>query len=165
MVHPASSLASLFSAPVFPGLVVWIGVRPAREAAVIAQARVRAEAEKGLAGDRYKTKSNGARQVTLIDAAALRTVADYLRHETIDPAQLRRNIVVQGINLLALKNKRFRVGAAILEYSGECHPCSKMETNLGTGGYNALRGHGGITARVIQSGEIALGDEVQVVTE
>ncbi len=123
-----------------------------------------AEAGKGLAGDRYKTTSNGARQVTLIDAAALDAVAAYLRCKKVDPALARRNIVVQGINLLALKNKRFRVGKAVLEYSGECHPCSRMETNLGPGGYNAMRGHGGITARVVESGEIALGDEVQVLT-
>lgn len=116
-------------------------------------------------GDRYKTKTNGARQVTLVDAAALETIAAYLRRGRIDPAFLRRNIVVKGINLLALKNKRFMVGDAIMEYSGECHPCSKMEVALGTGGYNAMRGHGGITARIIRSGKIEVGDEVQVVPE
>lgn len=122
-----------------------------------------AEAGKGLAGDRYKTKSNGARQVTLIEAESLRAIASYMRVQEVEPELLRRNIVVRGMNLLALKNQRFRVGEAILEYSGECHPCSRMEDNLGVGGYNAVRGHGGITARIIQSGRIGVGDEVQVV--
>lgn len=165
MVHPSSLLASLFAAPVQPGSVVWLGVRPKREAPIITHTSIQAEAGKGLAGDRYKTKTNGARQVTLIDAAALETIAGYLRRDRIDAALLRRNIVVQGINLLALKNKRFKVGEAILEYSGECHPCSKMENTLGTGGYNAVRGQGGITARIIQSGTIAVGDEVQVIMD
>lgn len=164
MFNPKSSLADLFAAPMQAGQVIWIGVRPEREAPISVQQSIMAEAGKGLVGDRYKTKSNGARQATLIDAASLDAIAAYLRCGTVDPALLRRNIVVQGLNLRALKNQRFYVGEAVLEYSGECHPCSRMETNLGVGGYNATRGHGGITARIIQSGLIRIGDEVQIST-
>jgi MOSC domain-containing protein YiiM len=163
MLNPNSSLSALFAAPMQPGHVVWIGVRPERGAPLISLESVAAEAGKGLKGDRYKTKSNGARQVTLIAAESLAAIASYMRRAEVGPALLRRNIVVQGINLLALKNKRFRIGEAILEYSGECHPCSRMEDNLGVGGYNAVRGHGGITARILESGNIACGDPVQVV--
>jgi MOSC domain-containing protein YiiM len=141
---------------------VWIGVRPARRKPVRIVESVEAKAGKGLADDRYHTSSHGARQVTLIGAEDLASIASYLQREPIDPALLRRNIVVQGMNLLALKNKRFLVGTALLEYSGECHPCSRMEETFGVGGYNAVRGHGGITARVISDGIIRLGDSVRV---
>ena len=77
------------------------------------------------------------------------------------PEQLRRNLVVEGINLSALRNRRFRLGAALLEWSGECHPCSRMDEELGPGGYNAVRGHGGITARVLEGGTVRLGDAVE----
>ncbi|MFI7716720.1 MOSC domain-containing protein, partial [Acinetobacter baumannii] len=73
---------------------------------------------------------------------------------------LRRNLVVRGINLSALKGGRFSIGAAVLEYSGVCAPCSHMEAALGQGGYNAVRNHGGITARILESGTVRIGDVV-----
>jgi MOSC domain-containing protein YiiM len=73
---------------------------------------------------------------------------------------------VSGINLLSLKNRRVRIGEeVILEITGECHPCSRMEEELGPGGYNAMRGHGGLTARIIAGGIIRVGDAVQVVSD
>mgnify|MGYP006196680143 CR=1 FL=1 len=89
-------------------------------------------------------------------------IASYLGLRSVEPTLLRRNIVIQGINLLALKHRQFRLGTAVLEYTGECHPCSRMEENLGTGGYNAVRGHGGITARVLAAGEVRIGDRLVV---
>ena len=65
--------------------------------------------------------------------------------------------MVSGINLHALRGARVRIGAAELEITGECHPCSRMEETFGTGGYNAVRGHGGVTARVCQSGVVRRG--------
>ncbi len=142
------------------GFVEWIGLRPARDAPIEIVDSVRAETGRGLSGDRY-SKDDGDRQVTLIQAEHLDAVASMLGRDSVDPAIVRRNIVVRGINLLALKDKLFRVGDAELEYTGLCHPCSKMETALGPGGYNALRGHGGITARVIRGGRIRTGSELR----
>lgn len=147
------------------GRVVWIGIRPARRERVVVTQDVIAEAGKGLVGDRYKTSTDGPRQVTLIEQEDLAAIASYLDNDSLDPSLLRRNIVIQGINLRALKDRRFKVGNAVLEYTGECHPCSRMEENLGIGGYNAVRGHGGITARVILGGAIAVGDGVQAVLD
>jgi MOSC domain-containing protein YiiM len=161
-LNPDSALAALLAAPMSPGYVHWIGLRPARREPPKSVESAIAQVGEGLVGDHFKTRLEGKRQVTLIQAEHLQAIARFLRKETVDPALLRRNIVVQGINLLALKDKHFRVGEAVLEYTGQCHPCSRMEENLGIGGYNAVRGHGGITARVIAGGEIRIGDDVQV---
>jgi MOSC domain-containing protein YiiM len=121
---------------------------------------VQIDLDKGLEGDRFSGRAGNPRQVTLVQQEHLTVIAACLGLESIAPLLLRRNIVVSGINLLALKDKAFRVGDALLEYSGLCHPCSKMERQLGEGGYNAMRGHGGITARVLESGSVRLLDPV-----
>jgi MOSC domain-containing protein YiiM len=144
------------------GRVEWIGVRPAHRAPVELRERVEARAGVGLAGDRQRR--GGRRQVTLIQAEHLEILASLLGagRGPIDPARLRRNIVVRGLNLLALRQARFRVGGALLEATGTCDPCSRMEETLGPGGFNAMRGHGGITATVLEPGIIALGDVVRL---
>lgn len=118
----------------------------------------------GLEGDHRtlnkKPNPESKRQVTLIQAEHLQAVASMLGKEKIEPALTRRNLVVSGVNLLALKDKQFYVGEVVLEYTGLCHPCTRMEENLGPGGYNAMRGHGGITARVIKGGTFRVGDKV-----
>ncbi|MDZ7704199.1 MAG: MOSC domain-containing protein [Trueperaceae bacterium] len=146
------------------GRVTWIGVRPERRGEVETVEAVTAKPGYGLLGDhkakRDQPSKSSKREVTLIQAEHLRTIEALCYAGEVDPALLRRNIVVSGINLLALKDQRFYVGAVLLEGTGLCHPCSRMEENLGPGGYNAMRGHGGITARIIEGGEIRVGDEV-----
>ncbi|MFZ6011632.1 MAG: MOSC domain-containing protein [Bacteroidota bacterium] len=143
-----------------PGEITFIGVRPKRGDDVLPVNKVMAIEGQGLEGDHYQ-HHNGTRQVTLIQQEHLNNVASFLGKSEIDPSLPRRNIVVKGINLLALKGKQFQIGEAILEYSGECHPCSRMERILGTGGYNAMRGHGGITAKIIKGGVICVGDFIR----
>jgi MOSC domain-containing protein YiiM len=141
--------------------VTWIGVRPARKAALVPLEAAEITLEAGLVGDHYSGRPGGKRQVTLIQAEDLSAIAGYLGRE-VTPGDLRRNLVVEGINLRALKDRRFRIGEAVLEATDDCHPCSRMEIILGPGGYNAVRGHGGITARVIEGGVVRLGDAVGV---
>ncbi|WP_458095071.1 MOSC domain-containing protein [Roseomonas sp. WA12] len=157
---PGSMLARLIDGHVAPGRLTWIGLRPARREPMDVVEEALAEPGQGLRGDRFSSTRNGTRQVTLISGEHLRSIAAYLSLEEVSPHRLRRNLVTSGINLSALKHRRFRIGAALLEYSGECHPCTRMDEELGQGGYNAVRGHGGITARVLEGGPIRVGDAV-----
>lgn len=117
----------------------------------------------GLADDRLGQRGEAelsTRQVTLIQAEHLAVIARLARVDAVDPVGLRRNLVISGINLLALKNARLQVGDAVLEIVGPCQPCSRMEETIGPGGYAAMRGHGGMTARVLVTGALKLGDVV-----
>jgi len=100
------------------------------------------------------------RQVTLIQHEHLAVIASLAQVAVVDPIGLRRNLVVSGINVAALKNQRLRVDQALLEIVGPCHPCSRMEEAIGPGGYVAMRGHGGMTARVVESGWVRIGCRV-----
>ena len=143
------------------GRLEWIGLRPAHRAPMQVVESVPVEAGRGLIGDRYADSPGTKRQVTLIQAEHLPVIATLTGHAQLSPERLRRNLVVSGINLLALKDRRFRIGAVLLEGTGLCHPCSRMEEVLGTGGYNAMRGHGGITARVLAGGMLRVADPVE----
>ena len=145
------------------GRLEWIGLRPARRAPLETPAAATVEAG-GLAGDRYAGRS-GKRAVTLIQAEHLPVVAALTGRRAVDPSLLRRNLVVSGLNLYALRGERLRIGEVLLEGTGVCDPCSFMEESLGAGGYNAMRGHGGITARVVEPGRIRVGDTVHAELE
>jgi MOSC domain-containing protein YiiM len=156
------------------GRVQAIVLRPARDVPALSVERALAVPERGLQGDRSAAKAStraggGKRQVTLLQAEHLPLLAAWTGLAQIAPTLLRRNLVVEGLNLVAARTLfadqplELHIGAAVvLQLTGPCDPCSKMEATLGPGGYNALRGHGGMTARVLQGGEIAVGDAVRV---
>ncbi len=147
-----------------------IYLRPARGVSCIAAQQAEAIAQKGLMGDRASNTPSrnplgSNRQVTLIQAEHI-SVISALIGKAVDAKILRRNLVVSGINLLATKNlfkdqaMQLSIGDVILHVTGPCEPCSKMEIALGHGGYNAMRGHGGITAKIVKGGELKVGDTI-----
>ncbi len=156
------------------GVLDGVYLRPARDAPARAVSSTFALPGMGLEGDRAAARASrlpggSKRQVTLIQAEHLALLAEWLRRDEIDPTVLRRNLVVRGLNLVSARSPLrtlqlfLRIGAEVrLELTGPCYPCSKMERELGPGAYNALRGHGGVTARVVDGGELRVGDRVWV---
>ncbi|WP_298935241.1 MOSC domain-containing protein [uncultured Ruegeria sp.] len=142
-----------------PGRVEWIGLRPERRAEMVA-VKEGMISTNGLDGDRGRA---GKRAVTLIQHEHLAAIGSCLGQGPVSPDILRRNLVVSGINLAALKGREVQVGEAILRFTVICAPCSRMEEALGKGGYSAVRGHGGWCAEVVWPGRVTLGDAVQPV--
>lgn len=145
------------------GRVTWLGVRPEHGAPMQPRTSVELITELGVNGDvAARGKPGHNRQVTLLQAEHLAVLAALTGAEAVRPEQLRRNLVVAGINLIALGRLRFAVGDAILVGTGNCAPCQKLDETLGIGGFQAARGHGGITARVERGAIIELGASVRV---
>lgn len=143
------------------GQVQWIGASPFPRGPIQSLQQSIIEAGTGLAEDHHARSGRSKRQVTLIQWEHLPVVASILGRETVSPDLIRRNIAISGINLLAFRDQQFRIGDVLLEGTGYCHPCSRMEEIFGAGGYHAMRGHGGITARVLEGGTIRIGDPVR----
>lgn len=147
------------------GRVEWIGISDARLATIQPKDEVEIVVGHGIVGEHHAQGDNSKRQVTLIQHEHLPFIGAILGRDPIDPGLLRRNIVVSGINLIAIKDRKFSIGDVVLEGTGPCAPCSRMEENLGDGGYAAMRGHGGICTIVLEAGTVRVGDAVRVLEE
>jgi MOSC domain-containing protein YiiM len=122
----------------------------------------------GLEGDRYCagighwSRFGRVCEVTFIAAEDL----DYIERETgvsVNNGQHRRNVVTRGISLKTLRRgERFRVGEVAFEYRGPRSVCRYIERLTEPGMTQALKGRGGICARVIENGTVRVGDEIEV---
>lgn len=139
-----------------PGRLVRILLRTERRAALLDVSSAELD-RSGLRGDHGRP---GKRAVTLMQEEHLAVIGAMLGQGPVDPLLLRRNLVISGLNLNALKGRVLAVGAARLRITGICAPCSRMEETLGQGGYSAMRGHGGWCAEVLAGGKIGLEDRV-----
>ncbi len=146
---------------VAPGKLEWIGLRTERRGEIQIVEHAQAIVGLGLEGDHRCLKTPGsARQVTIISREYIHQIAQQLGVDFIDPAFLRRNLVISGMNMNLLRFQRLQIGDVILETSALCDPCSRMDENLGKGGAAAMFGYGGLCAKIIQGGNIAVGDAV-----
>jgi len=128
--------------------------------------------KRGLAGDHRSESATRSRkrEVSLIQAEHIPVIAALSGHDQVNPADLRRNLLISGLNLIAARSlfkdqpMLLTIGeSACFEITDDCAPCSRMEKLLGAGGYNAMRGHGGMLARVITGGTIRCGDSVRCI--
>ena len=146
-------MAELLRTHAAPGEVTWIGLRPERLADLHPVCRAELLVT-GLEGDHARP---GKRAETLIQAEHLPVIAALAHRDAISPQDLRRNIVVSGINLNALRRQRFWFGEALFEATQLCHPCARMVAELGPGGVVAMMGYGGLCAKVcVPDGPIQL---------
>lgn len=115
-------------------------------------------AGRGLRGDRYLDyKENFKGQVTFFDSGVAEELARVLNMEEFDLSRLRRNVITVGVKLEELIGERFQLGSVKLEGIEECAPCYWMDTALGPGAEELMKGRGGLRCRILSSGKLHVG--------
>ena len=113
-----------------------------------------ATADRGLEGCRH-ARPGSRRQVLIVDSEALHSFG-------LQPGQIKENITAQGLRVSDLaKGQRIEIGQAVLEVTGPCDPCSRMD-EIRMGLQQELLGQRGTLCRVIASGRIQRGDAIQL---
>lgn len=123
-------------------------------------------AGRGIEGDRYSVgegfysdRPEEGRQVTLFETETLEALAR--DHKvTLAPSEHRRNVTARGVPLNHLVGQRFRVGSVLLEGTRLSTPCRHIEQITGQEIFTILLNRSGLHARILEGGEIRLGDAI-----
>ena len=118
------------------------------------------EAGLGLTGDRYRREEAGhKRQITFFDLDVHRDLLRRFPESEVETDVYRRNVIIEGFDLNRLIGKQFRLGEVLFEGVEECRPCYWMDTAFGPGAEEALKGRGGLRARILESGTLQKGPQ------
>ncbi len=116
---------------------------------------IRCVAGHGLEGDRYFSRPAGHKgQVTFF---AWETHEMLCRRFGVCPSEkplsvYRRNVITQGTDLAALVGRQFEVQGVPFFGTEECRPCVWMDEAFGPGAFAALKGAGGLRAKILADG-------------
>ena len=113
-------------------------------------------AGQGLVGDRYfGHKEDFKGQITFFDWAIYEQIKKDFACPQLDPAAFRRNVLTAGTDLNTLIGQRFTLQGVEFEGSEECRPCYWMDEAAAPGVFEALKGFGGLRARILTSGRLS----------
>ncbi|MEO7421494.1 MAG: MOSC domain-containing protein [Ornithinibacter sp.] len=139
--------------------VVAIHVALARRLPMRPTSRVHAEAGVGLVGDRYHGTRH--RHVSVQSAEHLEQGAARLG-SPIPPEGTRRNVTLSHGSVPTRPGTRVRLGGSLLEVVRKAAPCRILDDEIAPGAARALHERGGTILRVLESGDIAVGDTFEV---
>ena len=123
----------------------------------------RVEKSAGLEGDHYSGQS-GNRQLTFVLETDLIEIGRLLKADPVHPEKTRRNLLVIGLKPEdLLPGAKCKIGnSAIIEITGFCHPCKRMNETIGPGAEEAMKNRGGYTAKIVEGGLVKTGDPIAV---
>ena len=114
----------------------------------------------GIVGD-HRSEKFQIGQITLIEADTIAAMSRKLGYDIPDGAS-RRQIMVKGIKLNELIGRNLRMGQILVRVEDKCNPCKNMETEIGPGAEEAMNDKGGIHCRIIEGGDLHVGDKITV---
>lgn len=115
-------------------------------------------AGKGLAGDRYfDHEENYKGQATFFSWEVFQEMREAFQVANCPPSAMRRNILLEGIDLNALVGKTFTLQGVEFAGTEPCKPCSWMNTAVAEGAFDWLKGQGGLRCRITRGGILSRG--------
>lgn len=129
--------------------------QPAGEHEILEVDSVECVSGRGLRGDRFfDFKEDYKGQVTLFAWEVFEKLRNEQGKLGLAPAVLRRNVIVEGLELNDLIGNQFALQGVTLEGTGECKPCYWMDQAVGSGAEAWLKGRGGLRCKIITDGEL-----------
>ena len=122
------------------------------------------EKGKGIVNDRYygnyKEKKE---QVTLINLEEINNFNNQIKQNT-DAKDFRRNIIVSGISLNKLINKKIKINKVTLKIHEICQPCKYLQNRLKIPSLvKMLVNKSGVRAEILTSGSLSVGDTIKII--
>jgi MOSC domain-containing protein YiiM len=146
------------------GQVAGIFIAAASGGPVEARGEVRAVAGRGLEGDRnFYDETDGhdpADEITLIATEGLERARAEHRLDLV-PGEHRRQVVVEGVDLLALVGRTVRVGEVEVAVVADNPGCRHLQDMVGKPVLRGLRRHGGVRGEIVTGGMLHVGDPVE----
>ncbi len=115
-------------------------------------------AGQGIEGDRYfGHRENFKGQATFFDWSVFQTAKEHFNLPELLPESLRRNILIEGVDLNALIGKQFEISGILFEGAEECSPCYWMDQEVAPGLEAYMQNRGGLRVRILRSGTLHTG--------
>lgn len=112
----------------------------------------------GVEGDRFfDYKENYPGQITFFSWDIYQAAKVKFAAPTLSAGAFRRNVVLEGYDITTLIGRRFTLGEVEFEGTVESKPCYWMNQAVGPGAEEWLRGNGGLRARILSDGPLAVG--------
>ena len=112
-------------------------------------------ARRGLIGDRYFDHVEDFKgQITFFDWAVYQRIRNEFDLVDLNPEKFRRNVLVEGVDLNTLIGQKFTLQGIEFEGIEECRPCYWMDEAVNPGVHEALKGHGGLRAKILTNGTL-----------
>lgn len=127
--------------------------KPPGRAPMIEVAEVECVAGQGLRGDRFfGFKEDYKGQVTFFEHEVYEQLCAQFQVHGIEPSVFRRNIITEGVKLTSLIGQEFEVQGVRFIGTQESAPCYWMNQAFAEGAEEAMKGRGGLRARILTSG-------------
>ncbi|MGY1844002.1 MOSC domain-containing protein [Modestobacter sp. SYSU DS0875] len=127
--------------------------------------RIEVRAGLGVVGDRYFGKpAHRDASVTVLAVEAVEELAAELGSGPLDALATRRNVVLRGAEVEALRGSEFSLdcgeGEVLLAGGRPAHPCAWLDRVLAPGAHRGMRGRGGVRCAPRTGGVLRLGPAV-----